>query len=113
MTPEQKRIAIAEACGWELIEDHPDFMPYWEDPKGNMVADSFYGHRFPDYLNDLNAMHEAVITLPEKKRIVYGMYLYSACGNFDKNNVGLWHISTATAHHRAEAFLKTLDLWKP
>lgn len=43
MTPEAQRIAIAEACGWQLLGG------MWHHPIGGFI---------PDYLNDLNAMHE-------------------------------------------------------
>ena len=52
----------------------------------------------PDYLNDLNAMHEAEKTLKVSEIIPYG------------ENVG--HDMKATAAQRAEAFLKTLNLYK-
>jgi hypothetical protein len=101
MTPEQQRIAIAEACGWNLVEDHPDYLPYWEDPKGNMVAVSNYGHKFPDYLNDLNAMHEA-----EKVLTADEWYEYDSMMPLrDPQKIH------ATARQRAEAFLRTIGKW--
>lgn len=61
MTPKQQRIAIAEACGWgedgefirNVIKRHDERVEraYYQDrplPKGGV----------PDYLHDLNAMHE-------------------------------------------------------
>ena len=52
MTEEQQRIAIAEACGWSYEKNEtyaPDGAFWWsKNPE------------FPDYLNDLNAMHSAV-----------------------------------------------------
>jgi len=112
MTNEQINIAIAEACGWKLVKDDPNHEPYMEDPLGYKIAINSLQHRLPNYCKDLNAIHDAVMTLPENKRILYGMYLSCACGHIDKNNVGLWHISTATARHRAEAFLKTIGKWE-
>ena len=51
MTQEQKRIAIAEACGWKVIplESKLRFQ-YWE--KDGRSANRF---ELPDYFNDLNA----------------------------------------------------------
>ena len=69
-------------------------------------------HPTRDYCNDQNAMHEAVTTLPENKWVLYGVRLAWECGHTDKKSVGLWHISTATAYHRAVAFLKTLEKWE-
>jgi hypothetical protein len=97
MTNEQINTAIAEACGWT---DTP-------------IVDGKYGQAdVPDYCNDQNAMHEAVTTLPENKWVLYGVRLAWECGHTDKKSVGLWHISTATAYHRAVAFLKTLEKWE-
>jgi hypothetical protein len=103
MNPEQQRIAIAEACGWTNIR--------WNGVRYNWV-----GHRpetarddyaLPDYLNDLNAMHDAEKTMGDAQLWVeYQSYLSDAM-----EHVGwLYH---ATAAQRAKAFLKTLNLWKP
>ena len=61
MTPEQQRIAIAKACG-EIDPRTTEF--------GGCVATAFVTkegvhvgfHGVPDYLDDLNAMHEAEIS---------------------------------------------------
>ncbi len=111
MNPEAQRIAIAKACGWKLVTDNPEYNPeyepYWEDLKGNMVAVSNGVHRLPDYLNDLNAMHEAEDTMYDGQLwIEYEIELTTAM-----DHVG-WQFH-ATAAQRAEAFLKALNLWKP
>jgi hypothetical protein len=106
MTPEQQRIKIAEACGWEILNTptlYGDFACYAKDPSGQ----EFPG--IPDYLTDLNAMHEAEKVLladvrhlePYKK---YLAYLTCAAGE------PVYH---ATAAQRAEAFLRALNLWTP
>ena len=105
MTPAQQRIAIGEACGWKLVTDNPEYEPYWEDPKGNMVAVSNGVHRFPDYLNNLNAMHEAEKVLESNQEQSYFELLHDIAGNLK--------FYRATAAQRAEAFLKALNLWKP
>lgn len=51
MTDEQMRIAIAEACGWKLIQRLQSGWHGWRE-QGPL-------QELPDYLNDLNAMHEA------------------------------------------------------
>ena len=51
----------------------------------------------PDYLNDLNAMHEAEKVLNDHQ--------------WDDYICQLGHAMGATAAQRAEAFLKTLNLW--
>jgi hypothetical protein len=58
----------------------------------------------PDYLNDLNAMHEAEKMLEADDNHAYGCYcsdLYEKYGN----TVSL------TASQRAEAFLRTIGKW--
>ena len=64
MTPEAQRIAIAEACGWSYEKNEtyaPDGAFWWsKNPE------------FPDYLNDLNAMHEAENTLTYEQLNEYG-----------------------------------------
>lgn len=111
MTPEQQRIAIAEACGWRFHPISPiptDASDYLERKAKAIMCwvrpgrDSWQIEQLPDYLNDLNAMHQA-----EKLRIIgtehesdYCMYLYENA-----------HQCFATAAQRAEAFLRTLNLW--
>ena len=99
MTTEAQRIAIAEACGYERRLDG-----YWRE-KG-MVGSC----GIPDYLRDLNAMHEAVKTIPQNL-----MPRYFAClCNVVSGALSLYGYSKATeatAAQRAEAFLKTLDKW--
>ncbi len=105
MNPEAQRIAIAEACGWKLVMDNPLYEPYWEDPKGNMIGVSC-GIRCPDYLNDLNAMAAAESIIIKAGAQTIRLY-EDALQKFVAN------IVFATAAQRAEAFLKTLNLWKP
>jgi hypothetical protein len=113
MTPEEQRIAIAEACGWTVKR--------WTDGEGNSVVgllppgvektSSSFRHS-PDYLNDLNAMHEAEETLLAK------------CGNDPQDDLWVDYLANllmaaplclrehATAAQRAEAFLKTIGKWE-
>lgn len=118
MAPEAQRVAIAEACGWTEIDRYID---------QQRVSSGIWKGRNPkypngkiqdlsDYLNDLNAMHEAekvlgMTDLTPRDKSVYGSngsnyrkYLCAIAGN-----IGSIH---ATAAQRAEAFLRTLGLWK-
>jgi hypothetical protein len=110
MTPEEQRVAIAEARGWKLVMDDPLYEPYWEDPKGNMIGVSC-GLKYPDYLNDLNAMHEAekVLDLIKRCQFADNLFRVMVC----EDGVSEFMKIHATASQRAEAFLKTLNLWKP
>jgi hypothetical protein len=101
MTPEAQRITIAEACGWTregYLWRGPTHRKDW--PASCRAAD------LPDYLNDLNAMHEAEKVLTNEQEKEYAYQLEAVCCPREYG----WH---ATAAQRAEAFLRTLNLWKP
>ena len=110
MSQEEQRIAIAEACGWKNA-DHPDVMKLkhgWTmpekwcmDPNGVLR----FNHDRPNYLKDLNAMHEAEKVLNEKQEDIMNSTLW----NIMDGRKYLWH---ATASQRAEAFLRTIGKWK-
>lgn len=101
MKPEEQRIAIAEACGHEI--------DYWPDGSGRFstVKDNCYVD-LPDYLNDLNAMHEAEKTLNAEMAYEYHCKL----AGMVSATVEFRYAISATAAQRAEAFLKTIGKWK-
>jgi len=94
MNKEKQRIAIAEACGWEPL------------PEGHFHPDNPVGQTMPDYLADLNAMHEAWKMLTVRQSQQYIPILRNLCTVF-----GNWPES-ATAAQRAEAFLRTIGKWE-
>jgi hypothetical protein len=109
MTKEQINIAIAEACGWTGFnpDNIPDCLQYTaRSPSGKWGL-------IPDYLNDLNAMHEAENHLPSDKKEDYWYQLYENCRRsvFSRveDNYKMLH---AAAAQRAEAFLKTINKWE-
>lgn len=116
MSPEAQRIAIAEACGWKN-HDHPDCMALkdgWVMPEKWCLSPDgklSLNHDRPDYLNDLNAMHDAEKAV--EKEVFYMMNLVKVMK--ESGTIGTRSDRTyrATAAQRAEAFLKTLNLWKP
>jgi hypothetical protein len=100
MTPDDQRIAIAEACGW-TISTNPAF--------GWLKNSEWVGEvarPLPDYLNDLNAMHEAEKAFSVRQAQMYIVILRNLCVV-----AGCWP-ETATAAQRAEAFLRTVEKWK-
>ena len=132
MTPEKQRIAIAEACGYKIIDSptaegfvrlqKPDGNPVCsvgQESRNNIWPAAIAWNWIPDYLNDLNAMHEAVVTKWETDPyfgtsfaieltevvtgLTYSAQIAAEC---------LEYMITATAAQRAEAFLKTLGLWE-
>ena len=108
MKPEEQQIAIAEACGWEYHEaiSESGDLEFW-------VRGPEWSYKLPDYLQDLNAAHDMETTLwPTSKWSRYKMILRRVCER-DKDMFGAFDRVRATAAQRAEAFLKTLNIWKP
>jgi len=112
MTPEQQRIAIAEACGWirayEEGDDEGCGKWFWHKGRKNLKQP-------PDYLNDLNAMHEAEKRLDYEQCEAFSTTLADIvhAANREKDYAFPWAFARihATAGQRAEAFLRTLGLW--
>ncbi len=115
MKPEAQRIAIAEACGWtrRLVPPTADNLygefqhTWWKRP-----TDGAEPKQIPDYLNDLNAMHEAeghaYETQPTCWMKNYEEALCEVCSRAQYPSWNIWH---ATAAQRAESLLRTLNLW--
>lgn len=137
MTPEKQRIAIAEACGFRKI--HEVFYDWerrtkWNSPRRYFRSpNSDYGNKLfpnqawgwgppsewnlgvpnwdgvPDYLNDLNAMHEAEETLTRKQLVDYcNFQLRTSTG---EGCVTEYKMIRASAVQRAEAILRTVNKW--
>ena len=96
MTPEKQRITIAEACGtmrWSYA-----------------LPKKCVGASVPDYLNDLNAMHDA-----EKILIRPNLYAKGGWGTYLRHLsivTDEQHPIDATAAQRAEAFLRAIEKWE-
>lgn len=107
MNEQAQRIAIAEACGWKIDKRYPDT---WTPPGEKPIIDTaYYTARPPNYLQDLNAMHEAEkVLIGQTKQFAYENALAVVLKDTDCWNFDLLH---ATASRRAEAFLRTLKLW--
>ena len=110
MTNEEMRIAIAEACGWTEIQWSELINPRIAIENKQFCCDTeqFRCLWLPDYLNDLNAMHEAeLVFIGEGKSPNYFAYrqqLYQVCCLSPDLAI------RATAAQRAEAFLRTKGL---
>ena len=116
MSPEAQRIAIAEACGWQPLLGDPWksngqkawMFPGWSVERFIRLGEpAVYIDGLPDYLDSLDAMHEA-----EK---AVGLHGEDFTGRKRKRTWAI-HIRAsnprfATAVQRAEAFLRTLNLW--
>lgn len=114
LTQNEKRIKIAEACGWRRSEWKYG-MYEWNNPQGFNTPPN----KFPDYFSDLNAMREA-------EKLITNRHLWMFClaevVGIDvhwngRSSCTAWSIEecdkiqNATAEQRAEAFGKTLNLW--
>ena len=115
LTDEEKRIKVADLHGdWSNIRFSEDIWPEgieegWQESGVPFGHHDGHGHPehmvpLPDYINDLNAMHDAEKVFVGADRFVYWHEI---------NNIvmGTVHTAFATAAQRAEAFLKTLNLW--
>lgn len=124
MKPEEQRIAIAEACGITVYEEHDGSGlwsakgPRWSSYKTGLDLEHAQRVSLPDYLGSLDAMWEAeelltegqtqryILALSEVTKAVFETYI----GPPARMHFNLYH---ATAPQRAEAFLRALNLWKP
>jgi hypothetical protein len=99
MTDERINQRIAETCGWRdlTIEGGSGFYKGF-DNGAELRPD------LPDYVNDLNAMHEAEGTLDK-------IQLWRMAREIGKQFEEQWYFR-ATARQRAEAFLRTLGKWE-
>jgi hypothetical protein len=103
MTDEQINAAIAEACGLKK----PCRKVKLND-KGFFVTQHA---KLPNYCTDLNAMHEAEKVLTDEQYMHFSDCLYDA--EYERRNqTKKWRWLSTTARQRAEAFLRTLFLWK-
>jgi hypothetical protein len=107
MTPEAQRIKIAEACGWHSFRDigGDSGTKLWGHPS-TLMHTSLPTELVPDYLNDLNAMHdaEAALLLHEQTEFMVHLTEITDSTEFLRNH--------ASASQRAEALLRTkLNLW--
>lgn len=115
MKPERQRIKIAEACGYldihrctRNMKARPDGVCLCGTKDGPSINYPRDYEFIPDYLNDLNAMHEAERALAEDQLREYSDWLLVIVVAAGKPSG--WF--NATAEQRAEAFLRTLNLWE-
>ena len=96
MTPEAQRIAIAEACGWNYIDSKTIY------PRGIKDGVTL---ELPNYLNDLNAVHDFV-SQKFKSKFMLAEYEYRlrAClaDGRPTFEVAGYELANATAAQRAE-----------
>lgn len=120
LTPEQIRVMIAEACGWSFVPGDggkTDWLTqvYFKGEWKFQTTGGF-GDFVPDYLSDLNAMHEAEKVLKKSNQFAFLEYqraLWRVVTGRDELNPGIdymhslamWDVTCATTTQRAHAFL--------
>ena len=111
MNEENQRIFIAEARGWKTKSDSPNWTYYRPDGRG-------WNGCLPDYLKDLNAMHEVVSSRVEAEGFPFQeKYTHELRAvvtrrrrGCNKIQIDFW-MAEATAAQRAEAFLRAIGKW--
>ena len=104
-------MAIAEIRGytqWKCITGCAEFG--WHAADGCCVGDT---ENLPDYLTDLNAMHEVTSALNDSQTQRFTDELIKAT-KANTHGVAVIYSSLydATAAQRAEALLRSMDLWE-
>jgi hypothetical protein len=121
MKTEDQRIAIARYCHpemeqykldyWYTQEDDNTHDWVWivpDDPESTCVT----SHILPKYPDSLDAMHEAEKVLTPQQQFTYCCALERKVNDVLKDSKSAWCYALASAPQRAEAFLRTLGLWK-
>lgn len=118
MSPEAQHEAIASECGYYLIHDEETDScalrngdVNYRGPWHRHGHEQFAWEDAPDYLSDLNAMHEA------EKGLQSAFHYIQILGEvvtrvYGDNRDAIRLSITATAGQRAEAFLRTLGKWR-
>ena len=116
MNDRQKKALIAGKCGWTTEAPnwaspcHKDGSQFWFKKGYNARV---FG-QLPDYLNDLNAMHEAENCLDEQKGEI-NAYLHAlemeipVSGILRRKSKQELQIISATCKQRANAFLRVIN----
>jgi hypothetical protein len=115
MKPKEQRKAIAEACGWIINDDGVTGISPINVEQG-LTNPKICSWKLPDYLNDLNAMHEAEKILIEQgfqDRWLDELVEVVVGANVHWSDYHCFpQVNRATATQRAEAFLKTIGKWE-
>jgi hypothetical protein len=110
LTDQEKRIKVADACGWTSIQQGNNaqgarLLGASPANKDRTSYDGLILHELPDYANDLNAMAEAEEVLTDEQHYDFTALMVKTYGGKNRS------IISATAAQRFDAFGKTLNLW--
>lgn len=104
LTEEEKRIKVAELCGYHNVQRYFFDLENRNDLGGKLTKKRTVSPvLIPDYLNDLNAMHEAEKVMTPDQMSVYVSRLAFICLHDAMEDSAF-----ATAAQRAEAFVLTM-----
>ena len=110
MTEKEINIVIAEACGWIWHGD----ASWTKDPNNFYWKKDLNYRTLPDYLNDLNAMHDAERLLDDDQWLEYMLNLQDVLQRDPYR--GKWIVCQdnmhSTAAQRAKAFVITIGKYK-
>ena len=101
LSPEEQRSKVAELCGWQHFRNSA--LGTEQVLAGNPnVDEGKWELPVPDYLNDLNAMHEVELAMTEPQKWDHDRQLAHIAGNTH-------NVISATAAQRAEAFALVME----
>ena len=111
LTDEEIRIKVAEFDGWEPKTSKLFDCPVWINKKfGGFGRLGTLTEGIPDYLNDLNAIHEAIMGVPQEGNFVIeferNLILVLKDDEEQPANPFLW---MAKAGQLCEAFVLTME----
>ena len=121
MKPEEQRIAIAEACGWRWVALRQQ-EGLCDEVRGcppDVDCIGLNERYVPNHPNDLNAIHEAITQhgngpqwMEFRSEFTRNLLEVVRRGPNYLDGTASWYFATATPMQLAEAFLRTLNLWK-
>ena len=118
MNNTKQRMTIAEAHGWRNVGQGvgPNCDLFLgEKPcrdRDGVINAYRVDERVPDYLNDLNAIHDILVTLTEPQQRNCLNHIAEIVGRRDGYIAPSFAALRASAPEWAEAFLRTLNLWE-
>ena len=108
MTPHEINLAIGKSLGFAQC---PTAMCQGFPPELCYRKDTYIGE-LPDFYGSLDRMHEVERSLDEEQWLDYIRYLQEdvlrCFGNLISSKIAICH---STSQQRAEAYLRTLNLW--
>jgi hypothetical protein len=111
MTDQELGINVLLHIGWRLVEDDPVRHPYYLKDERMVRVDTFEVQA-GQFVNDLNAMHEAELFMQKEYGSDIWLDYVDALRRLAKGWGGAGAEVSATARERAEAFVKVVEAKK-